>query len=117
MSYPTDNGRLTFFLFVTAVLVIFLLTKRKEFRSAPYKTGWILLSMGTVELLIAIAGVCSTEGHWDSDIILAFLGFKIVSPKLGLGGLYYLRAMGYSFFLLGVTTLLFGSQSRSGKIQ
>jgi hypothetical protein len=72
--------------------------------------GLIFLSIGILELLISIVGMCKTEGYWDADFILAFLRFKKASPKMGIGGLYYLRAMGYSFVLVGVAVLIFGSR-------
>jgi hypothetical protein len=115
MSYPTDNIRLIFFLIVTAGLATYLFLKRKELQGAPYYTGLLVLSGGILALLISIVGICATEGHWDSDFILAFLSFKVVSPKREIGALYYLRAMGYSIVMAGIAILFGCRYGRSGR--
>ena len=107
MTYPTDAGRLYFFLIVSVVLAVYIIIKRKEMEGS-YKGGLIVTSIGILLLLISIAGICTTEGHWDSDFILAFLSFKVVSAKMGIGGLYYLRAMAYTIVMFGMGTLIFG---------
>jgi len=111
MPYPTDSGRLYFFLVISVGLAIYLFFNRKEMPGG-YKAASIWFSIGILALLISIVGICTTEDHWDSAFILAFLSFKEVSPKIGIGGLYYLRAMSYSILIMGIATLIFGIKKR-----
>jgi uncharacterized membrane protein len=90
-------------LLILIVAIIIMILKRKEANN--YKGAVFFIILGILHLLFATIGNSLVTGYWDANYIKAFLSLISLDGNF-FDFFHLLAAMGYLWFVLGVTGLL-----------